>query len=56
MSLFKHGPFKNAVTLYGVAISVATILIVVYVPFLQVGESGWGDAARHRGASGHLHV
>lgn len=35
VSLFQHGPFKNPVTLYGVSVAVAVMLIVVYVPFLQ---------------------
>eukprot|EP00879_Flechtneria_rotunda_P033136 GHRR01036672.1.p1 GENE.GHRR01036672.1~~GHRR01036672.1.p1 ORF type:complete len:117 (+),score=10.16 GHRR01036672.1:158-508(+) len=36
-SIFRHGIFRNTVTLYGVLISVAVMIIVVYVPFLQVG-------------------
>lgn len=35
-SLFTHGIFHNAVTLYGVSVSVAVMVIVVYAPFLQV--------------------
>ena len=37
VSIFRHGVLRNAVTLFGVAISLGTILVVVYVPFLQVG-------------------
>lgn len=35
-SIFKHGIFRNPVTLWGVCISVAVMLVVVYAPFLQV--------------------
>jgi magnesium-transporting ATPase (P-type) len=35
VSLFQHGPFKNPVTLFGVAVSFTVILLVTYVPFLQ---------------------
>jgi hypothetical protein len=35
-SLFTHGIFRNPVTLYGVSVSVAVMVIVVYAPFLQV--------------------
>ena len=35
-SVFAHGPLRNPVTLFGVAVSLATILVVTYVPFLQV--------------------
>lgn len=28
---------KNAVTIFGVVISLGTILVITYVPFLQVG-------------------
>lgn len=34
--LFTHGIFRNPVTLYGVSVSVAVMIIVVYAPFLQV--------------------
>lgn len=35
-SLFRHGIFRNPVTLYGVSVSVAVMVLVVYAPFLQV--------------------
>ncbi|GBF90642.1 p-type atpase [Raphidocelis subcapitata] len=35
VSIFRHGIFRNPITLFGVAISLATILVVTYVPFLQ---------------------
>jgi hypothetical protein len=35
-SLFTHGIFRNPVTLYGVSVSVAVMVLVVYAPFLQV--------------------
>lgn len=35
-SIFTHGIFRNVVTVYGVSISVAVMVLVVYVPFLQV--------------------
>eukprot|EP00775_Hariotina_reticulata_P010474 gene10474-10632_t len=34
-SIFAHGIFRNTVTLYGVSVSVAVMLVVVYAPFLQ---------------------
>lgn len=36
-SIFTHGIFRNPVTVYGVSVSVAVMVIVVYAPFLQVG-------------------
>lgn len=40
VSIFRHGIFRNPVTLFGVVISLATILVVTYVPFLQVCGCG----------------
>jgi magnesium-transporting ATPase (P-type) len=34
-SIFKHGIFRNMVTVYGVLISCTVMVIIVYVPFLQ---------------------
>ncbi|MEW5308972.1 MAG: hypothetical protein WDW38_000890 [Sanguina aurantia] len=34
-SLFTHGPFTNMVTTYGLLISIATVIIVIYVPVLD---------------------
>ncbi|KAF6263646.1 hypothetical protein COO60DRAFT_1698701 [Scenedesmus sp. NREL 46B-D3] len=34
-SIFKHGLFRNTVTVYGTAVSVAVMIIIVYAPFLQ---------------------
>jgi hypothetical protein len=39
-SIFTHGPFRNTVTIFGTAISVAVMIIVVYAPFLQVRTAG----------------
>lgn len=36
-SIFTHGIFRNPVTLYGVSVSVAVMVMIVYAPFLQVG-------------------
>lgn len=54
VSLFKHGPFKNPVTLYGVTISIGTILLVTYVPFLQVRGRGAGPRAALAGGASAL--
>lgn len=35
VSIFKHGLFKNPITIFGTVISVATMIIVVYVPWLH---------------------
>ncbi|KIY95869.1 Cation transporting ATPase [Monoraphidium neglectum] len=35
VSIFRHGLFRNPVTLFGVLISIGTILVITYVPFLQ---------------------
>ncbi|KAI8473316.1 MAG: hypothetical protein J3K34DRAFT_518987 [Monoraphidium minutum] len=35
VSIFRHGPLRNPVTLFGVTISLGTILVITYVPFLQ---------------------
>lgn len=35
-SIFKHGLIRNPVTVFGVCISVVVMVLVVYVPFLQV--------------------
>jgi len=40
-SIFKHGIFRNPVTLYGVTISLAVMLVVVYAPFLQGIFTTW---------------
>jgi magnesium-transporting ATPase (P-type) len=34
-SIFTHGIFRNIVTLYGVSVSVAVMVLIVYAPFLQ---------------------
>jgi hypothetical protein len=36
-SVFKHGLIRNPVTVYGVSVSIAVMVLVVYAPFLQVG-------------------
>lgn len=38
VSIFTHGILRNPVTLWGVCVSVAVMLVVVYAPFLQVGS------------------
>jgi hypothetical protein len=39
-SIFTHGLFRNTVTVYGTAVSVAVMIIIVYAPFLQVRAVG----------------
>jgi hypothetical protein len=39
-SIFTHGIFRNTVTIYGTAVSVAVMIIIVYAPFLQVRQAG----------------
>lgn len=46
-SLFTHGIFRNPVTLYGVSVSVAVMVIVVYAPFLQVCGTAPGGGRWH---------
>lgn len=41
-SIFTHGIFRNTVTIYGTAVSIAVMVIIVYVPFLQVRVAGMG--------------
>jgi magnesium-transporting ATPase (P-type) len=40
-SICKHGFFRNPVTAYGVSVSIAVMLLVVYAPFLQGIFSTW---------------
>ncbi|WIA28646.1 hypothetical protein OEZ86_011182 [Tetradesmus obliquus] len=40
-SIFKHGIFRNTVTFYGTAVSVAVMIIIVYAPFLQGIFATW---------------
>lgn len=35
VSIFKHGLFKNTVTIFGTLISLIVMLLIVYAPFLQ---------------------
>jgi magnesium-transporting ATPase (P-type) len=35
VSIFKHGIFRNLVTVWGVCISIPVMVIIVYMPFLQ---------------------
>jgi magnesium-transporting ATPase (P-type) len=34
-SVFRHGLLKNPITVWGVSVSIATMLFITYAPFLQ---------------------
>lgn len=39
-SIFRHGLLRNTVTVYGVCVSVAVMVLIVYIPGLQVRARG----------------
>jgi hypothetical protein len=58
-SIFTHGLFRNTVTVYGTAVSVAVMIIIVYAPFLQVTAvdslcGGWRSAQPTLYCSAHI--
>jgi hypothetical protein len=54
-SLRTHGIFRNPVTLYGVSVSVAVMVLVVYAPFLQASATQQHYGTRLTSLKCHAH-